>query len=109
MARNTQPTMEDMRDDPDAVLVPPEPDRLTRWTHMFFFLTTWAMIIGLGAMTWQRGGWAWYAYAGVVLLIGIFYEAMSTRVAAEAMEPAVYALHADLRRLRGMRGKDTAA
>jgi len=67
---------------------------------LVFFFMTWIMFIGLGALTWALGGFAWFAYAAVLLLNGIFWELEGTGRLADETERVSWAMYRELRRIR---------
>ena len=75
-------------------------DRMDMVVRAIFMLLTWAMIIGLGILAWNLGGFAWFAYAAVMLLNGIFWESESTRMAAVENERVSWAMYRQLRAIR---------
>ena len=82
------------------MLKPLKSDRFEMAIRAFFMLLSWVAIIGLGAIAWKLGGVAWFAYAAVLVLIGIFWEVESSRMANVETERVAWATYRELRRIR---------
>lgn len=82
------------------MLRPHKLDRVDMTIRAVLMLLTWAMIIWFGFLAWTLGGLAWFAYAAVLLLNGIFWECEGTRMAAAENERVSWAMYRELRVIR---------